>query len=191
VLELTLLLLIIGIALVLFIGGWLALDLVGLLVLAALALIGLVSPAEALAGFSSTAVVTVWAMFIIPGGSHLERNPAWLGALPDSGGLEKKRGDATCSRPSERLQEGNLLVVLMTPVALKTAADLSISPHLIMMTIAMAVSASFANPLSHPAHLLVMGPAGYRFIDYAKLGLPLNCIALAICVWLLPIWWPA
>jgi di/tricarboxylate transporter len=83
------------------------------------------------------------------------------------------------------------LVVLMTPVALKTAADLSISPHLLMMTIAMAASASYASPLSHPAHLLVMGPGGYRFIDYVKMGVPLTFIALAICVWLLPILWPA
>jgi di/tricarboxylate transporter len=83
------------------------------------------------------------------------------------------------------------LVVLMSPVALNTAADLNISPHLLMMTIAMAASASFASPLSHPAHLLVMGPGGYRFTDYVKMGVPLTFIALVICVWLLPIFWPA
>jgi di/tricarboxylate transporter len=83
------------------------------------------------------------------------------------------------------------LVVLMSPVALSTAADLNISPHLLMMTIAMAASASFASPLSHPAHLLVMGPGGYRFTDYVKMGVPLTFIALVVCVWLLPIFWPA
>ena len=83
------------------------------------------------------------------------------------------------------------LVVLMSPVALKTAADLHISPHLLMMTVAMAASASFASPLSHPAHLLVMGPGGYRFADYVKIGVPLTIIALVVCVWLLPIFWPA
>lgn len=83
------------------------------------------------------------------------------------------------------------LVVLMSPVALNTAADLNISPHLLMMTMAMAASASFASPLSHPAHLLVMGPGGYRFTDYVKMGIPLTFIALVICVWLLPIFWPA
>jgi len=83
------------------------------------------------------------------------------------------------------------LVVLMSPVALDTAADLHISPHLLMMTVAMAASASFASPLSHPAHLLVMGPGGYRFSDYVKMGVPLTFIALVVCVWLLPIIWPA
>ena len=83
------------------------------------------------------------------------------------------------------------LVVLMSPVALNTAVELNISPHLLMMTVAMAASASYASPLSHPAHLLVMGPGGYRFTDYVKVGVPLTFIALAVCVWLLPIFWPA
>jgi di/tricarboxylate transporter len=55
----------------------------------------------------------------------------------------------------------------------------------------MAASASYASPLSHPAHLLVMGPGGYRFTDYVKLGVPLTFIATVVCVWLLPILWPA
>jgi len=83
------------------------------------------------------------------------------------------------------------LVVLISPVALGMAVDLGISPHLLMMTVAMAAAASFASPVSHPAHLLVMGPGGYRFIDYFKIGVPLTFIALVVCVWLLPLFWPA
>ena len=83
------------------------------------------------------------------------------------------------------------LVVLMAPVALSAAADLGISPHLLMMTVAMAASASFASPLSHPAHLLVMGPGGYRFTDYLRVGIPLTVVVMAVSVWLLPILWPA
>jgi len=83
------------------------------------------------------------------------------------------------------------LVVLMAPVALDTAASLEMSPHLLMMTVAMAASASFASPLSHPAHLLVMGPGGYRFTDYLKLGVPVTMITMTIVVWLLPILFPA
>ncbi len=82
------------------------------------------------------------------------------------------------------------LVVLMAPIALSTADALSISPHLLMMTVAIAASASFASPLSHPAHLLVMGPGGYRFSDYLKLGVPLTLLVLGVSVWLLPILWP-
>ncbi len=82
------------------------------------------------------------------------------------------------------------LVVLMTPVALSTASTLGISPHLLMMTVAISASASFASPLSHPAHLLVMGPGGYRFIDYVKVGVPITILALIVSLWLLPIMWP-
>ena len=83
------------------------------------------------------------------------------------------------------------LVVLMAPVALSSSEALGISPHLLMMTVAMAASASYASPLSHPAHLLVMGPGGYRFIDYVKVGVPLTVVVMAVSVWLLPILWPA
>jgi di/tricarboxylate transporter len=82
------------------------------------------------------------------------------------------------------------LVVLMAPVALSTAASLGISPHLLMMTVAISASSSFASPLSHPAHLLVMGPGGYRFIDYVKVGVPITIISLLLSVGLLPILWP-
>lgn len=82
------------------------------------------------------------------------------------------------------------LVVLMAPVALSTADSLGISPHLLMMTIAISASASFASPLSHPAHLLVMGPGGYRFSDYLRVGIPVTLIVFAVSVILLPILWP-
>ena len=72
------------------------------------------------------------------------------------------------------------LVVLMAPVALGAAGSLGISPQLLMMTVAIAASSSFASPLSHPAHLLVMGPGGYRFTDYFKVGVPLTIISLIV-----------
>jgi di/tricarboxylate transporter len=82
------------------------------------------------------------------------------------------------------------LVVIMTPVALSAASTTGISPHLLVMTVAVSASASFASPLSHPAHQLVMGPGGYRFIDYVKVGAPLTIVVMIVAVFLLPILWP-
>ena len=82
------------------------------------------------------------------------------------------------------------LVVVMSPVALQAAANYDISPNSIMMAIAMAAAASFLSPVSHPANLLVMGPAGYKFTDYLRLGLPLAAVVMAIVIILLPIFWP-
>jgi len=82
------------------------------------------------------------------------------------------------------------LVALMMPIALDAAQSLHISPNLLMMTIAMAASSSYASPFSHPAHMLIMGPGGYRFMDYIKIGVPLTIVITAVAVWLLPILWP-
>ncbi|WP_300464656.1 SLC13 family permease [Desulfobacula sp.] len=82
------------------------------------------------------------------------------------------------------------LVVLMVPIALKTSASLGISPYALMMGIAMAASSSFTSPISHPANVLVMGPGGYRFIDYVKVGAPLTLVILIVLMLALPILWP-
>jgi di/tricarboxylate transporter len=82
------------------------------------------------------------------------------------------------------------LVVLMVPIALETSAGLGISPYALMMGIAMAASSSFTSPISHPANVLVMGPGGYRFADYLKVGIPLTLIILVVLMVVLPIFWP-
>jgi di/tricarboxylate transporter len=82
------------------------------------------------------------------------------------------------------------LVVLMVPIALETSAGLGISPYALMMGIAMAASSSFTSPISHPANVLVMGPGGYRFIDFIKAGVPLTLLILAVLMVALPIFWP-
>ncbi|MFT5501419.1 MAG: di/tricarboxylate transporter [Woeseiaceae bacterium] len=82
------------------------------------------------------------------------------------------------------------LVVLMSPIVLSAMADLGLRPETAMMAIAMAASASFTSPISHPANILVMGPGGYRFIDYIKVGVPLTIIVFITVMILLPILWP-
>ncbi len=82
------------------------------------------------------------------------------------------------------------LVVLMSPIVLSAMADMGLRPETAMMAIAMAASASFTSPISHPANILVMGPGGYRFIDYIKVGVPLTIIVFITVMVLLPMLWP-
>lgn len=82
------------------------------------------------------------------------------------------------------------LVVLMAPIVLSASTELGISPHAAMMAVAMAASASFTSPISHPANVLVMGPGGYRFVDYLKLGVPLTLVVFVVVAVFLPIFWP-
>lgn len=82
------------------------------------------------------------------------------------------------------------LVLLMAPIALSASTELGISPLAPVMAIAIAAAASFASPVAHPANVLVMGPGGYRFVDYVKLGLPLTLLVFVVAMLLLPIFWP-
>jgi di/tricarboxylate transporter len=91
---------------------------------------------------------------------------------------------ATCFVPTAAL------VVLMAPIALNTSANMGLSPYGLMMAISMAASASFCTPISHPANLLVMGPGGYRFLDYVKVGGLLTIVTLVVLMLVMPILWP-
>jgi di/tricarboxylate transporter len=82
------------------------------------------------------------------------------------------------------------LVVLMAPIVLSAMSDMGLAPETAMMAIAMAASASFTSPISHPANILVMGPGGYRFIDYLKVGVPLTIVVFITVMVLLPVLWP-
>jgi len=82
------------------------------------------------------------------------------------------------------------VAILMAPIALNTASDLGLSPYALMMTVAMSASASFMSPVAHPANVLIMGPGGYRFVDYIKVGLPLTLVCLVVVLLVLPIFWP-
>jgi len=82
------------------------------------------------------------------------------------------------------------LVVLMSPIVLSAMAEFGLAPETAMMAIAMAASASFTSPISHPANILVMGPGGYRFVDYLKVGVPLTFVVFVAVMLLLPVFWP-
>ena len=82
------------------------------------------------------------------------------------------------------------LVVLMSPIVLSAMSGMGLQPETAMMAVAMAASASFTSPISHPANILVMGPGGYRFVDYLKVGVPLTIVVFITVMVLLPILWP-
>jgi len=107
-----------------------------------------------------------------------------FGPMAIMGGLVGLTFLATCFVPTAAL------VVLMAPIVLSASTNMGMSPYALMMAIAMAASASFMTPISHPANILVMGPGGYRFIDYIKVGLPLTLVVFAVVLFVLPFFWP-
>ena len=81
------------------------------------------------------------------------------------------------------------VAVLLAPIALNAASQLGISPYPLMMTVALSASAAYLSPVGHPANMLVMGPGGYRFADYTRVGLPLTLVTLTVVVLILPVFW--
>jgi len=80
--------------------------------------------------------------------------------------------------------------VLVAPIALGAARGMGISPHAMLMMVAVGASAAFLTPIASPPNTLVMTPGGYRFDDYVKTGLPLLFIFLVASLLLVPLIWP-
>jgi di/tricarboxylate transporter len=94
------------------------------------------------------------------------------------------------SMTATQVMPSPVVAVIMSPIALSTAANLGISPYPFMMGIAYALAAAFLSPVAHPANVLVMSPGGYRFSDYFKQGLPISIIVLVFSIILLPVLFP-
>ena len=76
--------------------------------------------------------------------------------------------------------------VLLAPVAVGVAEDLAVSPYPLLMGVAIAASTAFATPVASPVNTLVLGPGGYAFGDFAKIGVPLQILVLLIVVVYIP-----
>lgn len=80
--------------------------------------------------------------------------------------------------------------VLVAPIAYNTAIDLAVSPKPFFMAVAIAASMCFMTPISHQSNALVMGPGGYKFLDYTKVGTPLNIMVWIIATLIIPLLFP-
>lgn len=88
------------------------------------------------------------------------------------------------------LLSNNAVAVLMTPLAISLANQLQLNPTPFVMAVAFAANTSLATPQGYQTNIIVMGPAGYRFSDYMRLGLPLTLIFWIVATFLIPIFWP-
>ncbi len=80
--------------------------------------------------------------------------------------------------------------VLMAPIGVAAAQQMGVSPYPFTMIIAIAASAAFMTPVSSPVNTLVLGPGGYRFGDFVKIGVPFTLVVMAVSVLLVPLLFP-
>ncbi len=84
----------------------------------------------------------------------------------------------------------NATAVLLLPIALSTAGSLGVDPRPFIIGLCFGASACYASPIGYQTNLLVYGPGGYRFVDYLKLGIPLNVLVWLSASIFVPIIWP-
>ena len=78
------------------------------------------------------------------------------------------------------LISNNATVVVLVPVAIVTGANLGLDPRALILAIMFAASTSFSTPVGYQTNTMIYGPGGYRFLDFTRVGLPLNLILAVV-----------
>ncbi len=80
--------------------------------------------------------------------------------------------------------------VVMAPISMDIAAGLGVSADPFLMAVAVGASCAFLTPIGHQSNTLVMGPGGYKFSDYWRVGLPLEVMIVLVAVPMILMVWP-
>jgi di/tricarboxylate transporter len=181
--------------LLLVILGWVPIAIAAVAGAVLMVLIGCLTMEEAYRHIEWRAVFLIAGM--LPLGLAMEQTGAaqflaegLVGSLGSVGPLAVVVGLFLLGVAATQIMPSAAVAVLLSPMAFNAAADLGVSPAPLFMTVAMAASASFLSPVAHPANLFIMGPGGYRFVDYIRVGLPLTLVVLAVLLLTLPVFWP-
>lgn len=173
------------------------LDNLSAILLAALAMIltGCVSLQESYRSLNATSLILIAGM--LPLALAMERSGAlaWVvehlvSLIGDSSPLVLCASLFVLTSVLSQFISNTATTVLVAPIAITTAQLTGINPEPVMMTVAIAASTAFATPIASPVNTLVLAPGNYRFADFARVGIPLQLLALAITLILTPLLFP-
>ncbi len=175
--------------------GWLPIAISAVIGAALMILTGCLNMDEAYRQIEWRAVFLIAGM--LPLGVAMEQTGAAryladgvIGLIGGWGPLAVLAGIFLLTSLATQAMPSSAVAVLLAPIALNAASNLNISPYALLMGVAIAASACFLSPVSHPANVLILGPGGYRFSDYLKAGLPLTLVVLLVVLFVLPVFWP-
>jgi di/tricarboxylate transporter len=81
-------------------------------------------------------------------------------------------------------------VVIMAPIVISIAGRMGVSPDPFLIAVAIGASSDFLTPFGHHNNTIIMGPGGYRFGDFWRVGLGLELVVIAVSLVVIPIVWP-
>lgn len=150
---------------------------------------------EAFASVDGRLLVLIYAMLMIGGGLEAsgvltligETAAATLAAAPAIVALASVY---VITMIFTEVMSNNAVALVMTPIAITLATSLGLDPRPFAVAVMFAASAAFATPIGYQTNTLVYNAGGYKFIDFVRMGLPLNLITGAIAIGLIPMFWP-
>lgn len=166
----------------------------GLLAACAMILLRVLTVDQAYRGISWTTVVLVGGMIslstaMVETGAAETLADRLVRIVGDAGPYALLFGLFLLSAALGQLISNMATALIVIPVAISAAAEMDVSAQPVLMAVAVSAAASFLTPVATPANLMVMGPGGYRFGDYWKLGLPLLFFFGAVAMLLVPVFW--
>jgi di/tricarboxylate transporter len=166
----------------------------GILAACAIIVLRVLTVDQAYRAISWTTVILVGAMISLSAamtetGAAKDLADGLVTALGDSGGYALLAGLFVLTAVLGQLISNMATALIVIPIALSAAAEIGVSAQPVLMCVTVAAAASFLTPVATPANLMVMGPGGYRFGDYWKLGLPLLLLYGVVAVLLVPVFW--
>jgi di/tricarboxylate transporter len=88
-----------------------------------------------------------------------------------------------------QLVGGQVTALIMGPIAVSAAISLGVNPPPVAVAVAIGCSTAFLTPLAHPVNVLMMGPGGYEFKDFLRVGAGLTLVCLATLLAVMPLVW--
>ena len=166
----------------------------GLLATGGMILLGVLSMEQAYRGIGWTTVILVGGMIslstaMVESGAAADLADVLVRIVGDLGSYALLLGLFLLTATLGQLISNMATALIVIPVAVSAAAEMDVSAKPVLMAVAVSAAASFLTPVATPANLMVMGPGGYRFPDYWKLGLPLLALFGVVAVVLVPVFW--
>ena len=167
----------------------------GLLAAGALILLGVLSVDQSYRAINWTTIILIGAMMPLSTAMYQSGAAALLGErlvalVGDAGPYALLAGLFLLTGILGQLISNTATALIIIPISVAAAQQIGVSPLPVLMTVCVAAAASFLTPVATPVNLMVMGPGGYRFGDYWKLGLPLMIWFFVVAVFLVPQIWP-